>query len=163
MTDCACDMSLMTPETVRTGVPVCAWCGGQWVRSDGAPYLLTDETAAGMRHYLEAGGLVVLVYALDRVVYVDPTEVLAAPGTAKLHRCQCGDGMDGALRCDICDGTARELYHACVNCGDVAMWAWDGDRAHMACDLCRARWDAADPRWIAQRVPQRLLVAAAAS
>jgi hypothetical protein len=88
-----------------------------------------------------------------------------APGAASLSRCpDCVNGNDCGEACLECDGTGLLVWHACIGCGDTAwQYGTDGsgqDRTRMSCRRCGAMWSAADPAWLAQRVPDRLLAVA---
>jgi hypothetical protein len=79
---------------------------------------------------------------------------IAAPGRALIRRCDAcaGTGDDEGVACLDCDGSGRIVWHACVSCGDTAMWRYRED-GRIDC-ICGAVWSADDPRWLAQRFPE---------
>ena len=167
MTDlCSCAMSIMGAGQARSGWLNCEVCGGAWFSPSRSPYKLDPDSATRIREFIAAGGLVAGVWALGQVVFVPPEDVVAPPGKAHLVRCpDCSYAASKGRACD-CEGTGVQLYHACIACGDIAMWVYgltgrDGDYAHMSCRLCGARWDQGHPEWIAQRIPARIAADAA--
>jgi hypothetical protein len=83
---------------------------------------------------------------------------IAAPGRALIRLCDGCDGQggftwQGTYRvCTDCDGRGSIVWHACVACGDTAMWRYGNDGV-IRC-RCGASWTEDDPRWRAQRMPE---------
>jgi hypothetical protein len=76
------------------------------------------------------------------------------PGKATITTCSACDGRG----CNDCDGSGKALWRACPKCGDVGFDYINGvdDADGMVCRIgCGFKWAADDPRWLAQRLPQR--------
>lgn len=154
---CMCNASWLPPEQAREGGLACTRCGRAWTRG-GKQLVFTAEVAAKVAALLAAGGQAVLVPRLDRVVYFRPEQVVIPPGRARIEKCpDCDQGVRRGGPCDFCAGTGWQIWRACPRCGDTAMWTWSADRAGASCQACGGHWDIADPGWLAQRLPERLL------
>jgi hypothetical protein len=151
---CTCDVSIMTDA--RAGNVACGHCAGYWMRG-GRPLAIDPGNATAMRDFIAAGGVIAWQFTTGGVTFVGPDDVVTAPGKARLEACpDCAFAAKNGRACD-CDGSGIRLFHACIECGDPAMWAFDGDRAHLRCDLCGARWDVTHPEWIGQRIPASVM------
>ncbi len=107
-----------------------------------------------------AGGEAVHVPRLKRLVYINPDQVVAPPGRARIEQCpDCDRGIYCGEKCRECDGIAWQVWKACPRCGDTAMWRYLDGRTRMHCQACGATWGVDYPGWLAQRLPARLLTA----
>lgn len=164
---CSCDLSIMTQEQARPGWLRCSVCGGAWFGPELSPYKLDADNAARIRDFIASGGVVAGAWHLREIAFISPKAVVAPPGKAHLVRCpDCSYAARHGFRCD-CGGTGHRVYHACVNCGETAMWVYgatdqERDSAHMRCHLCGIHWDQSHPGWIAQRVPEHRIRTVAA-
>jgi hypothetical protein len=158
MSGCTCDASY--PAAVRPGPVVCKFCAGPWL-AGGRQVELSPAQASKLDAVLADGGLLAWVGVLHRIVCVPAAEVVAIPGKGRVARCyECDGGDDCGEPCLECDGTGYLVARACPRCGDAGMWQYIDGRAAMSCRRCSATWTAADPGWLAQRIPARLLTVA---
>jgi hypothetical protein len=151
---CSCDISIMRPDQARPGWIHCALCGGAWFNATLSPYKLDADNAMRMGEFIASGGVVAGVWHLREVIFVPPSAVVEPPGKARLGPCpDCDFAARNGRLCD-CGGTRILVHHACVDCGDTAGWVYGSNG--------RDGWDQSHPGWIAQRVPERLAMSAAA-
>jgi hypothetical protein len=86
-------------------------------------------------------------------------DAIAPPGKGTIVACPDCAGVPGRS-CHECQGEGRYIMRACPRCGDPG---WDyvngmDDHDGMACRIsCGHQWNAHDPGWRAQVLPERLL------
>lgn len=156
---CGCEVSFLT--RAQPGQVVCTVCALPWTDNKLRPIVLDSERAALLTSFLMAGGLAALVARLDTIVYVQPGNVVEAPGKASLLPCpDCDYFARLGRHCD-CNGTGVQVFCGCIRCGDIGAWTWTDERQTEArCSRCGEQWNIGHPAWLAQSVPDRLLAKA---